>query len=262
MEASSNLKPGKHNSSSFLIRLLIVSALFLVACGGSGSSDDSSMTTTDDEVSQEISTGPIRVMPIGDSITEGQNGWNTYRYYLWTIIQANGLTVDFVGSRNGVLGGNAPNPDFDQDHEGHFSWRTDELLDYGFEIWSVQYPCDVAMIHLGTNDMREGRSVGQTLANFTRIIELLRAANPKVVVLLAQIIPSSRNNAEIEALNAAIPGYTQMVSTEESPVIPVDHHTGFSKSADLRDGVHPNDRGEQKMAGVWFNALAPYLIPQ
>ena len=35
----------------------------------------------------------------------------------------------------------------------------------------------------------------------------------------------------------------------------MDQHTGYSRSADNRDGIHPNDGGDVKMAGGWYPAL-------
>jgi len=69
----------------------------------------------------------VRVMPLGDSITESQTGFASYRYWLWHQLQDFGFCVDFVGSQSGV-NGTPKFPDFDQDHEGHTGWRTDQVL--------------------------------------------------------------------------------------------------------------------------------------
>lgn len=253
----------------FRIGLFFTFCVLATACGGGGGGSSSSEIDAEDEMLDTAETlGPedavdarlIRIMPIGDSLTEGQTGWNTYRYFLWNMLQDSGFPVDFVGSREGVLGGGAPDPNFDQDHEGHWSWRTDELLDYGFEIWSAQYPTDIALIFIGLNDMREERTVGQTLANYARIIELLRLSNPRVAIFLGTIIPSDRDNDKVLALNAAMPSFAQAQATENSPIFVVDQYTGFSLETDTRDGIHPDDSGERKIAGNWFNALSPFLV--
>lgn len=41
----------------------------------------------------------------------------------------------------------------------------------------------------------------------------------------------------------------------DSPIWVVDQYTGFSGTSDLRDGVHPNDAGDTKMATLWFPAV-------
>ena len=244
-----------------LVLATIVGLLF--ACGGGGGSNDLAERQADTEDGSSVrglnTSNAIRIMPIGDSITEGKNGQNTYRYFLYQYLVDNGFDVDFVGARTGVFGGGEPDPNYDRDHCAHWGWRSDEFIEYGFSVWAPQYPTDIALIHLGTNDMRLGYDVGHTLLQFSRIIELLRTANPNVIVFIAQIIPARGSNFQIDALNAAIPTYVESVTTEASPVIVVDQNTGFSENTDLADGIHPSTPGEIKMAGVWFNAIAPYL---
>ena len=66
----------------------------------------------------------LRIMPLGDSITEGAGATSTagYRGPLWTLLANAGYNVDYVGS-------NTTNQDktngMDPDHEGHGGWRLD-----------------------------------------------------------------------------------------------------------------------------------------
>jgi lysophospholipase L1-like esterase len=39
----------------------------------------------------------------------------------------------------------------------------------------------------------------------------------------------------------------------------VDQHSGFPASDLATDGIHPNDAGYRRMAGVWYSAIAPLL---
>lgn len=74
---------------------------------------------------------------------------------------------------------------------------------------------------------------------------------------VAQIIPMGFGsyNTKIQDLNRAIVPWAQGLNTTESPIWVVDQYTGFSGTADLRDGIHPNDSGDVKMANVWFPAV-------
>ena len=74
------------------------------------------------------SNSQIRIMPIGDSITEAEAGHASYRYWLWKRFEGAGIDVDFVGSRHGVHRGRARFADFDQDHEAYWGWKADQLL--------------------------------------------------------------------------------------------------------------------------------------
>ena len=62
-------------------------------------------------------------------------------------------------------------------------------------------------------------------------------------------------NTKIQDLNKAIVPWAQGLNTTASPIWVVDQYTGFSGSSDLRDGVHPNDSGDTKMANIWYPAL-------
>ena len=68
------------------------------------------------------SNGGVRVMPLGDSITEGTQVPGGYRIGLWQRLAAGGYRVDFVGSQS-----NGPASLGDHDHEGHPGWRIDQI---------------------------------------------------------------------------------------------------------------------------------------
>src|SRR5437762_1167902 len=71
--------------------------------------------------SAESNSG-VRVMPLGDSITDGFNVPGGYRINLWQRLASGGRTVDLVGS-----GFNGPAELGDHDHEGHSGWRIDQI---------------------------------------------------------------------------------------------------------------------------------------
>jgi hypothetical protein len=69
------------------------------------------------------SNGGVRVMPLGDSITDGVGmGGGGYRVGLWQRFTQGGYRVDFVGSLF-----NGPSNLGDHDHEGRSGWRIDQL---------------------------------------------------------------------------------------------------------------------------------------
>lgn len=200
----------------------------------------------------------IKIMPLGDSITSMYTDHDSYRRPLWFMLQNSGFNVDFVGSQNLNKGGPPPHPDFDMDHEGHSGWRTDEIL-VTVGGWARTYQPDLALIHLGSNDVFQYQSNSSTIAELGRVIDTLRTANPNIKILLAQIIPSIYEANAIVDLNQRMPNLAATKTTPQSPVIVVDQWTGFSVSQDMYDGVHPNDGGDQKMATNWYTALAGVL---
>ncbi|MET0414215.1 MAG: SGNH/GDSL hydrolase family protein, partial [Polyangiaceae bacterium] len=128
---------------------------------------------------------------------------------------------------------------------------------------------DVVLMHFGTNDVWNGRAPADILNGYSQVVDAARAANPNVVVLVAQIIPMNVTEATcagctcagcptaVPQLDQQIVGWAASKSTAESPVVVVDQLTGYDATADNRDGVHPNDSGSQKIADRWLTALTP-----
>ena len=78
---------------------------------------------------------PIKVMPLGDSITSGTNAWASYRCALYQNLTSAGYSVDFVGSVHGQWGNSKANltpPNtcsmLDWDQEGHSGWAIYHIL--------------------------------------------------------------------------------------------------------------------------------------
>jgi acyl-CoA thioesterase-1 len=197
--------------------------------------------------------GTLRVMPLGNSITESAAGRASYRYWLWKDLEEAGIPVDFVGSMHGVHGGETRFPDFDADHEGHRGWTSAQVLER-IDDWAARNPPDLVLLHLGTNDVGLA-GVGQTMANLTAIAESLRRHNPQVTLLVAQLIPVYRFEAYIQRINDAIPELVARLDSPQSRVFLVDQWSGFDALGDTWDGIHPNEAGERKMARRWLEVI-------
>jgi lysophospholipase L1-like esterase/chitodextrinase len=201
----------------------------------------------------------VKIMPLGDSITHGFVADSTWRYYLYQQLRNAGYGVDFVGSQHTLTDGYDPHLDYDQDHEGHSGWRADQVLGQ-INGWANATHPDVVLIHLGTNDLRAGQSPQSTINEISQIIDVLRSVNSHVKIVLAQIIPAGDAPAgSVQAFNNLIPGLASSKNTSASPVETVDQYTGFNLGTDSDDNLHPNNQGDQKMAGKWFDALQSLL---
>ena len=246
-------------SSSFkssrlvLVFCAILSFTSFFGCGGGGGSDSGGQDLGDLSNSRAI-----RIMPIGDSITQAIDGRASYRYWLWRDLDSKGYNFDFVGGERGAHNGNNFPSDFDLDHEGHWNWTSSNILSYAPSYAAAHVP-DIILLHIGTNDMFRGGNIDQALNNIALIIDSFRVVNPQLVTLLASVIPSSRSAENIEAFSNAIIQNYQSLSTDSSPVVLVDQNQGFFVSSDTYDGIHPNASGEQKMARRWAAALDDIL---
>ena len=121
--------------------------------------------------------------------------------------------------------------------------------------WLETSPADIVSVILGTNDVVWAHAPPRKILDaYTTLVRQMQAANPKVKVIVAQIIPTRRiRNGEekgVEALNAAIPEWARLMNhtSNGSSVCVVDLWTGFDAERDLRDDLHPNLSGDRLIA--------------
>lgn len=227
------------------------------------------------------SAAPLKIMPLGDSITHGNAGYASYRYSLFFQLKAAGLDVNFVGGQNstendaGVIARTDPisgqlvypyySTTFDRDNQGMSSKTSAFIRDNVVSYATAQQP-DVVLLMIGTNDkpgLTGGTPVDTIASNIGGIITNLRTVNPAVKVFLADLIPGARcEPAALASLNDKIDALASM-STAQSPVYIVDQYSAFDLNAYTQtDRVHTNLEGENFMADTWYAAVAPVLVPE
>ncbi len=201
-------------------------------------------------VASAESNGGTRVMPLGDSITDGVTVPGGYRIGLWQRFVAGKYTVDFVGSLS-----NGPASLGDHDHEGHSGWRIDQI-DANIVTWLRNTTPHTVLLHIGTNDVLQNFDVANAPNRLSTLIDHITTTVPTAEVFVAQIIPISNSGQDATArnFNAAIPGIVQSKVNAGKHVHVVDLHSALT-TADLADGVHPNAGGYDKMAAAWYRAL-------
>ncbi|MGW3564289.1 SGNH/GDSL hydrolase family protein [Streptomyces sp. NPDC000941] len=189
----------------------------------------------------------VRVMPLGDSITDGFNVPGGYRVDLWQNFVAGGHNVDFVGSMS-----NGPGNLGDRDHEGHSGWTIGQI-DSNVVNWLRTYTPRTVLLHIGTNDMYGSDPAGAP-GRLSTLLDHITATSPNTEVFVATIIPISSFDPAVRTFNATIPGIVQSKVNAGKRVHLVDMYRALT-TADLADGVHPNAGGYSKMANVWYSAL-------
>ncbi|MBN1348039.1 putative Ig domain-containing protein [candidate division KSB1 bacterium] len=210
---------------------------------------------------------PIRVMPLGDSITRGAAGSpedTGYRRALYLSLTTAGHSIDFVGN----LSDGVPQ-DFDRDHEGHDGWRADQIRENVY-YWLVNNPADIVLLHIGTNDISHGETAAGIAVEIDQILDKIDQYetdySTMITVFLARIInrsnPTSAQGLETTALNDAIQSLADTRVSSGDNIIVVDQENALVYPDDLDDTLHPNDTGYSKMAAAWFTALDNFLPPQ
>ena len=208
-----------------------------------------------------VGAAPVRIMPLGDSITYDNNHEDeenprpegdraAYRGYLWYSLENAGYEADFVGSESA---GYDITPSFDPDNEGHPGWKCSDLSSktYGYMI---QNPADIVLLHIGTND--HGTSVSGVGDILDQIDRYERDTGQPVKVFVAMIIDRRDHDPLIEDFNKNLTEFIGTRIRNDDNLTLINMYTGAGLNRDdYEDNTHPNWRGYKKMAQVWYDAL-------
>jgi lysophospholipase L1-like esterase len=201
---------------------------------------------------------PIRIMPLGDSITQGTSTFTKdkkyyvgYRQDLFRGLQGKGYAIDFVGG--GESAGTLAMPPFDTDHEGHPIWTDNQIADNVYS-WLVAHPADLILLHVGTNNLNpDPKDVERLLDEIDRFSE-------NAVVLLARIINRRVYSAATTSFNDNIEAMAMSRIAKGDKIILVNQENALLYPQDIsEDNIHPTELGYKKMAGTWSAALEKVL---
>ncbi len=187
---------------------------------------------------------PIRILPLGDSITYGYPVPGGYRLPLYQLLTNAGYSVDFTGTQtdNGAPG--LPDPD----HEGHPGWTIRGINAIAPDVLASTDDPDVILLLIGVNDYNQNDDIANA---HTR---LQGPANLLATTLEPQ-------DAEIQTtFNPFVP----MIASNEQALgrqVYFDDLRSALTTNDLADGLHPNQIGYNKMATNWFVNLTNYISP-
>ena len=261
------------SGKNLLVRLGISAGLLIVVLGQTEINANAAHSAE----SVSICTSPIKVMPLGDSITYGKySGTNIldpagagddigYRMDLWELLTGAGYSVDFVGSQEN--GASDPINFSDPQHEGH-NGQTDAYIaaniynNNGGKNWLSQNPPDVILLHIGTNSLDDDPSDVEDILDEIDEYEI-DMARP-VTVFVARIIDKVPNDPLIIQFNDNVEAMVQgradfgaelfMVDMEDGAEINYSIYPG-DLGGDMYDDLHPHATGYAKMANAWMTAF-------
>jgi hypothetical protein len=229
---------------------------------------------------------PLRILPLGDSITRGSylvpkdtaaadlphpmnGGW---RKPLQDRLRAAGIAFDFVGElnysafgRDGVL-----DPSFDPDHHGLAGFGNNGILKGGI----VPTPAGV-LAALGVKEIKVPGIVDVLNKHQPDVILLMSGANgfdepardrliraigeaSNAHLFVASILPQKAPRTgweKVEAYNDSLPAIVAAQKAAGKHITLVEMHAAITADDILPDGVHPSQVGMNKMAATWFAAL-------
>jgi lysophospholipase L1-like esterase len=196
---------------------------------------------------RSINGNPIKVLPLGDSITQGVmvSDLGGYRDDLWALLNDNSYSVDFVGDRSSGEG------DFDSDHAGVPGERIDQVADRVNDLLSIYQP-DAILLMIGTNDNLQDFNLADAPNRLNNLISQITSQAPGRHLFVASIPPDknfSRQQRLVE-YNTQIQG----IADSYANVTFVDIGKQLSWY-DLEDSVHPTPEGNNKIAQAWYDAI-------
>jgi lysophospholipase L1-like esterase len=217
--------------------------------------------------------GTTRLMVVGDSLSQGSAGDFTWRYWLWRHLEESGAMVDLVGPRDDLyenVAGRFGNqdyldPNFDRDHAAVWGGSLGVATTQVAEQVVTQEP-DVLVVLLGLNDLSWRGSTPPALEQSMRtLVAQARDARPDVALVLTTVPVTDLPG--VPAYNGRLRDIADELSTGRSPVVVAEAQREFSPREDTWDAVHPNARGEVKIAAAVSDALSrlglgpPYARP-
>jgi lysophospholipase L1-like esterase len=236
---------------------------------------------------------PLRIMPMGDSITWGMGVPGGYRELLEKKLIDAGVPFQFVGTINNTDKGETSLRDkhceaysgfvINQGQPGGSGVGTGAGFGYGGlydmlvsrKALDTPNSVDVVLLLIGTNDVsfNADNTQGTPLDRLKGLIRFIQEKQPDATVLVSTLPPihsrPSPKTERLHAYNAALHDPAIGLATL-SGITLVDLHAAFLKpdgtiNADYyppNDAIHPSKAGYDAIAEVWFSALQKSLQTQ
>ncbi|GBC59242.1 hypothetical protein DENIS_0178 [Desulfonema ishimotonii] len=201
---------------------------------------------------------PIKIMPLGDSVTAGLSAADGevlepglmigYRQALYQNLTAAGYDVDFVGSQ---IYGNTASSAFDTDNEGH-PGGTDAQIAANIFDWLSLNPAQIVLLHIGTESL-PGDTTG-----VEAILDEIDRFDQTITVVLARIINQATYSLETAIYNTGIAQMAEERIANGDKLIVADMENALTYPDDMASQLYPGVSGYEKMADIWRDHLTRF----
>jgi lysophospholipase L1-like esterase len=228
---------------------------------------------------------PIKIMAIGDSITDDCEVNGAWRLYLQPLLETNGYPFTFVGRNQST-----PSGSFTKiQHEGYCGAvvAPPGVLTYavhgyaGPEVYLQTIVPDaftngtvpnLVLVFIGVNDIGRGRNPYQVATNdMPNLLDLIFSNAPNANVILAKITTLSLNTtgldyasnyANVPIYNAALQAMVNQRRALGQHVSLADMFSAVGVNATMfnADGLHPNALGLQAIAQEWLTRIQAITV--
>ncbi len=212
---------------------------------------------------------PCKILPFGDSITNGKKSSDSggYRSAMYKLILAANQKATFTGSRMDGPTQVSGQP-FPRNNDGWPGWTIDPRPNAqpgGYSGISTLVPKpaldgnpNIILLMIGTNDLFGGDTANMA-TRLESLLDKIAQNAPNSLIVLSTLTPLSNSaaNTAATAYNAKIPGIVQTHAAKGQHIIGVDMNK--LPTSQLADGTHPNDQGYAYLADIWYQAIKDFL---
>ncbi len=224
----------------------------------------------------------LKIMPLGDSITNGSGSASTsgYRYPLYSLLNPVAPGFQFVGDSTDNSSPMPTAPVDQRSHAGHSSYSCNDIsnnldgLDaatfnlYGGTsrdphggYWftggngtgrAPLYP-DVILLLAAANDISRILMPGMQ-GRLEGLLTKITTMRPATRVFLSKATPYNGYASDVATYNGIVDTVAANFQAAGKPITVVDLNTGFP-AGETVDAVHPTATGYNWMANRWYDAL-------
>ncbi|KAF9884750.1 hypothetical protein FE257_001312 [Aspergillus nanangensis] len=200
---------------------------------------------------------PLRLMPLGGSVTQGVGSSCStgYRKPFLSLLQGHGFNAQMVGSRSSSA--SLPH----HNHEGWRGFRIDEIERKARKSVESLRP-NVFAVNAGSNDCLQAFDIENAGARIAALLEYLWRASPGSTVLLSTLLVSADREVDVRVVrvNSQFRALVERERAAGRRVVLVDMYGVDGPQVDcLVDGIHPDDAGYDRMARLWFGGVQQAL---
>ncbi len=237
------------------------------ASGGSDGSGGAEAT-----VSPCPASGACKILPLGDSITEGYgSSGGGYRVELFRQALSANKDITFVGTLlngpNMVDGANFP-----RSHQGHGGYTIDSDGGHNGISGSItenalsMFDPHIVLLMIGTNDINGNVDVQNAPTRLGNLVDKITMLQPEALVVVATVCPVINDGTDqrIVEYNTGVKQVVEQRKMQDKNVILLDNYAAIHDQPNweddlMIDNLHPNDAGYAVFGQSFYDAIDEYL---
>jgi lysophospholipase L1-like esterase len=211
-----------------------------------------------------------KVMPLGDSITDGASVPGGYRLELFRQSGPDKKALTFVGSlSNGPAA--IDGRQFPQRHEGHSGYTIDTIGGRNgiypliAQALTTHQP-HIVLLMIGTNDVGISADLANAPKRLGLLLDRITSTSPSALLVVAKIVPTTDDamNKRVQSYNEGVAQVVNQRISAGKHLVLVDMYKAFSDNPNfesqwMADSLHPTAAGYAAMAKVWYPAIERFL---